>query len=359
MTPPSREDTVRAVELRDYPWAELPDEELLTWRISDLGLRLAASAVEPRIHQLYGELDERGLTFHPRCYITTEWLCPDRVPLIGVPFYLAHPRLHALEQTVMLEVEGGTPESCMQLLRHEMGHAINYAYLFYQRTRWRELFGPISQTYDVQEYYPRPYSRQYVEHLPDSYAQAHPDEDFAETFAVWLTPGLDWRQKYRGWPALKKLEYVDHLVSSIDGAAPRVTTGDRLWPVSRVRSKLATYYQRRKKDLADSHPSYYDRELRSLFAEAAPGPPDGLRATAFLRQHRQFLIREVAERCRVRKYAVDLVIRRLTQRSKELGLVVRGDPATSLTQLGIVLTALISEARHRELQFKLDQECDA
>lgn len=343
------------VTVPDYPWAGLPDDELLNWRISDLGLRLSPSALDPRVKQLCAELDGQGLSFHPRCYLTTEWLCPDRVPMIGIPFFVAHPRLLALEKSVMLEVEGGTPESCMQLLRHEMGHAINYAYRLYQRTRWRKLFGPISQEYDVQEYYPRPYSRQYVEHLPDNYAQAHPDEDFAETFAVWLTPGLDWRRKYQGWPALRKLEYVEHLISTIRGKPPQVSSGERLWPVSRVRSKLGTYYQRKKKELADSHPGYYDPELHSLFS-AGDGQAEGLRAATFLRQHRRFLTREVAQRCRVRKYAVDFVIRRLTQRARELNLILKGDPAATLTQLGITLTALLAEARQRELQYKLDKE---
>ena len=134
-----------------------------------------------------------------------------------------------------------------------------------------------------------------------------------------------------------------------------VTTGERLWPVSRVRSRLATYYQRKKKELADSHPGFYDPELRSLFAEPDT-QTDGTSAAAFLRQHRRFLTREVAQRCRVRKYAVDLVVRRLAQRARELRLTLKEDPAVTLAQVSITLTALLTEARYRELQYTLEKE---
>ena len=141
-----------------YAWASWSDDKLLDTRICDLRLKLPNSDVEPLVDRLHGELSDRDVHFHPRAYLTTEWLCPDRVPLIGVPFCLADPRLYALEKSMMLEIEGGTEKSFMQLIRHEAGHAINYAYRLYARTRWRELFGPISQEYNVQEYYPRPYS---------------------------------------------------------------------------------------------------------------------------------------------------------------------------------------------------------
>ena len=31
-----------------------------------------------------------------------------------------------------------------------------------------------------------------------AYAASHPEEDFAETFAVWLTPRSNWRQSFPG-----------------------------------------------------------------------------------------------------------------------------------------------------------------
>jgi len=317
---------------------------LLSTRICDLGLRLAGSALEARIDRLHSEHTQKGLIFQPRCYLTTEWLCPDRIPWVGIPFCLAHSRLQDLEKAQMLEVEGDTEATCMKLLRHEAGHAINYAYRLYRRTRWRELFGPISLDYNVQEYFPRKYSRQFVEHLPENYAQAHPDEDFAETFAVWLTPGLDWQKRYRGRKALKKLEYMDTLMKGIGSRAPIVATGPKLWPVERLRSTLQSYYRKKQRDLGDDYPGFYDEELGRIFALGAPSP-GALKASAFLRKHRRFLTNQIAQTARLKKYEVDSVIRRMYQRTRKLDLYLRDDEQKSLAHLSISLTAHLYEQR--------------
>jgi hypothetical protein len=181
----------RPKDPQEYPWSKWTDETLLSIRICNLGLRLTGSVLEARIDRVHYEPTQRGLIFQPRDYLTTEWLCPDRVPWIGIPFCPAHSRLRDLERSQILEVEGDTEHDCMKLLRHEAGHAINYAYRLYQKSRWRELFGPISEEYNVRDDFPRKYSRAFVVHLPENYAQAHPDEDFSETFATWLTPGME------------------------------------------------------------------------------------------------------------------------------------------------------------------------
>jgi hypothetical protein len=127
--------------------------------------------------------------FKPPCELGDEWFVPVGLPVIFVPFYLAHDRLRHLEKKLILEVEGGAPEAFMRLIRHEAAHAYSYAYKFVHRTKWRQMFGKSSTEETPSFYRPRPYSRSYVVHLDDWYAQSHPDEDFAETFAVWLTPG--------------------------------------------------------------------------------------------------------------------------------------------------------------------------
>src|SRR5207245_4638664 len=63
--------------------------ELLNTRICDLGLDIEGSPVEPFIRRLYRELDAKGLKFHPDFYLTDGWGCPDEVPIVGIPFYLA------------------------------------------------------------------------------------------------------------------------------------------------------------------------------------------------------------------------------------------------------------------------------
>ena len=175
----------------------------------------------------------RGIRLRPHAWISSEWFSPADVPGIAIPFYLAHPRLMKLEKKMMLEVEGGTWSECMAILRHEAGHAVQHAYQLQRRRRWQQLFGPSSKHYP-RYYRPNPASRRYVQHLRRWYAQSHPDEDFAETFAVWLRPRSNWRTRYAGWPALKKLEYVDELMGEIAGKRPPVTTRERVDPLSQA-----------------------------------------------------------------------------------------------------------------------------
>src|SRR5437867_1552808 len=201
-------------------WVNLGDEELLEKKITHLSLRLDGTEIEPLILQLYGELSQKGLGFHPPCHVGDEWFVPVGIPAIFIPFFLAHERLRKLERKMMLEVEGETPVWFMKLIRHEAAHAYAYGYQFYKKRAWQRTFGRSSSEDTPQFYRPRPYSRSYVVHLDDWYAQSHPDEDYAETFAVWLTPGLDWRERYKGWKALHKLEYLDALMGSIAGQPP-------------------------------------------------------------------------------------------------------------------------------------------
>jgi hypothetical protein len=177
-------------------------ETLLEKPIRELGLKLEESPVERFVQQLYRELERKRLKkFHPPVYLTDEWGCPSGEPVIGIPFYLAHPDLAQLEREVN-DLEDS--REIMMYLRHEAGHAFNYAYKLYNAPEWKRLFGSFRRPYR-DNYRPVPFSRDYVRHMAGWYAQKHPDEDFAETFAVWLTPGSNWRKRYRGWGAMAKL----------------------------------------------------------------------------------------------------------------------------------------------------------
>src|SRR5512140_1879074 len=194
-----------------------PADDLLQRPIRDLGLQLEGSPLEKVVVQLHAELARKGLRhFRPACYLTDEWGCPDQEPIIGIPFYLADPKLAALERQMNdLEDE----REIMMYLRHEAGHAFNYAYELYKTDEWKALFGPFRRPYR-DHYRPVPFSRRFVRHIAGWYAQKHPDEDFTETFAVWLTPDSDWQRHYRGWPALKKLHYVDRMARELAEQAP-------------------------------------------------------------------------------------------------------------------------------------------
>ena len=204
----------------------MDDEQLLDLQIRQLDIHIEGSALEPRIAQLHDELAARGLTFRPHYWLSDEWFTPDGIAGIAIPFYLAHPRLARLELTQMLEVEGGDPEWCMRILRHEAGHVFDNAFDLRRRPQRRAVFGNPGKEYP-EFYAPKPYSKSYVLHLDMWYAQAHPDEDFAETFAVWLTPNSQWETRYRGWGAFKKLEYMDSLMKSLAGHAPGESGGPR------------------------------------------------------------------------------------------------------------------------------------
>jgi len=328
-------------------WEQLPDEEILRFRIKDFKLQIAGSVLESFVERLYEELANKGMRFRPPCYLADEWLCPDRVPIIGIPFWLAHPRLKAIEQKMMFEVEGGTEDSCMKLLRHECGHAVNYAYELYRRTRWRELFGPFTSNYSNSYYY-QPYSKRYVIHLEDGYAQAHPDEDFAETFAVWLAPDSRWEDKYGDWPVIRKLRYVDRLIKKIAEKPPVHSVRQRPpWAASRMVSTLAAYYERRRKVLGSSFLGYYDESLKTVFSSARTAPASA-RASSLLRRNRRRIVDNVARWTGHRKYDVYQLVNKLIARCDALKLYAADGDLNDIVGITAFVTAIASNALRAE-----------
>ena len=164
------------------------------------------------------ELAQRDLRFNPHFWLSDEWFSPAGVPGVALPFYLAHPKLTRLERSQMLEAEGATGKSCMRLLRHELGHAIQHAFSLQRRREWQRQFGKASKPYPNASR-PNPASRRYVHNLPAWYAQSHPEEDFAEPSRCGCAR-YNWRRRYGGWPALHKLEYVDDLMAELAGRLP-------------------------------------------------------------------------------------------------------------------------------------------
>jgi len=324
-------------------WIDYSDDQLLELRISDLKLRIPGSELESRIQTFYRELDDRKIAFKPVCYLGDEWFCPEGASTIAIPFYLAHPRLKKLEEHMMMEVEGSTEVWCLRLLRHEMGHVMNHAYLLEQRPEWQKVFG--STSIDYSEYYrARPYSKRFVRHLEDWYAQSHPEEDFSETFAIWLTPGLDWRQKYRGWKALAKLEYVDRLMQELADRPPQKLSRAKMSEASRLRSQLKHYYLKRKRLYAQDFPDFFDADLRRLFVDAAPSPT-AERAAAFLRRNRKMILDAVSVWTGEPKFTINRLLKSLTQRCADLDLRLRGDAAQASVQITAYLATLAAHYR--------------
>jgi len=240
-----RQSTVSQSRVQSADW-ETVRQKLLARRICDLRLRVKGSPIEPFIRQLERELAAKGLDYSPAFYLTDSWGCPDKVPAVGIPFYLADTALGRIEKELTGDLED--VQTVMQILRHETGHAINYAFRLWEQPGWEDVFGPFSKPYrDV--FHPNPWSRRFVRHICSfpyryTYAQKHPDEDFAETFAVWLTPRSGWRRKYRDWPVIEKLRYVDRLMRKIRGQEPLRKRGKLLNPASRLTMPLAEHYRR-------------------------------------------------------------------------------------------------------------------
>ena len=317
-------------------WAKLPDDELLDLRLCDLKVQVAGTEVEHRVARLHDELARKGLSFRPHTWLSSEWFSPDGVPGIALPFYLAHPRLIRLEEKQMLAAEGATEHACMKLLRHEAGHCIDTAYRLHRRKRWRELFGRFTEPYP-DFYRPRPRSRDYVLHLDGWYAQAHPAEDFAETFAVWLGSGTRWRQRYRTWPALRKLEYVDELMQEIAGEPAPVRSRRRVEPLSQLRRTLREHYRVKRMHYADDFPDFYDSDLRRIFSNE-PRYAHRETAASFLRRHRAELRRRVAEWTGTPPYTIDQVLRDMIDRCKELKLRVARPQAEARLEAVMLVT---------------------
>ncbi|ODS51952.1 MAG: hypothetical protein ABS36_19135 [Acidobacteria bacterium SCN 69-37] len=327
----------------------MSDEALLDLRFNQLGLTIAGSWLEPRIATLREELASRGLGFEPHFWLSAEWFTPDGVPGIAIPFYLAHPRLMRLEKAQMLEVEGGDVDWCLKILRHEAGHAIDNAYDLRRRRKRVKLFGKPSEPYP-DFYLPRPYSKSFVLHLDSWYSQSHPDEDFAETFAVWLTPDSDWRSRYADWPALRKLEYMEELMRGLAGVRPTVRSARQVEPIDRLRTTLRRHYAKKREHYGLAYPNFYDRDLRRLFSDAE-GDRAQKKASRFMQAVRKDVRRLVAEWTGAYQYTIDRVLADMIERADQLNLRLKEPEDQTKVDFTVLVTVqtmnYLHSGRHR------------
>ncbi|MEO8334993.1 MAG: putative zinc-binding metallopeptidase [bacterium] len=303
-------------------WEDLPRERLLDVRIRKLGLRLAGTWVASCVDDLYAELERREIALRPHVWLSDEWFSPTNIPGIGIPFYLVHPRLIRLERSMMLEAEGASRTDCMRILRHEAGHALQHGYRLHRRPTYQRTFGKSTTPYPL-SYRPKPASRNFVQHLRAYYAQAHPDEDFAETFAVWMGPKSRWKRQYADWPALQKLEYVDELMVDLRGKRPPVSTRVRVAPVTTLDMTLREYYDDKRAFYAVDYPSTYDTELRRVFSDAPRHTTREL-AARFIKRHRNEIRGLVSRWTNESDFTIDQLLHDMIGRSRELGLRVGG-----------------------------------
>jgi hypothetical protein len=331
-----------AVMSSDHDWQE-QRQLLLGHRISDLGLSIRGTRVEKLVERLYSELADRGLRFRPPVYLSDQWGCPDGTPLIGVPFYLADTRLERIEAEMAFAVEDD--DEAMRYLRHEAGHAFNYAFRLFEREDWQRVFGSFGRPYR-ERYRANPFSREHVRHILGWYAQKHPDEDFAESFAVWLTPGLDWREEYNGWPALYKLQYVDRIMGEIADAQPEAPapTEDDL-PVEAMRYSIAEHYEEYADRIPIEDERQFDVDLRQIFVRGADAP-EAEPAHVFLRRHFREIVSRISFWTSEPASVVRSLVEVLVRRSEALGLRVGSLEAATLIELTSFATAVVMMYRH-------------
>jgi hypothetical protein len=335
--------------MSDPDWVTWPDERLLELPMRDLGVSLEGTELEQRIAEIDAELELRGLRFRPHYWLSDEWFTPDGIPGVAIPFYLAHPRLAKLELAQMLEVEGGDPDSCLRILRHEVGHAIDNAYQIRRRPTRRRVFGTPATPYP--EYYtPKPYSKSFVQHLDHWYAQSHPDEDFAETFAVWLDPQSMWATRYAGWPVERKLHYMDRLMRQLAHQRPTVTSKRQIDPLGRLRKTLGDHYRRKREHYGLDHPDFYDSDLRNLFSDS-PQYAKNLPAARFVRRIRREARMTVASFTDSYQYTIDQLLEKIIERCRELNLRLMESEESTRTDFLVFLTVqtmnYLHSGRHR------------
>ena len=250
-----------------FDWETLTDSQLLDVRIRDLGVRIEGTWIEEGLEDLYADLARREIPFRPHAWLSSDWFVPDDVPGIAVPFYLAHPRLMKLERKQMLDVEGGTRQELIKILRHECGHAVDIAYALGNAARRRELFGDRSKRYP-DHYRPNPASRRYVHHLRLYYAQSHPAEDFAETFAVVL--GSAAAAGASATRTGRRCRSSSMSMSCWKGFADErrgIATGACRNRLPTIGLTLREYYADKRERYLASYPDIYDRDLRRLFSD--------------------------------------------------------------------------------------------
>jgi hypothetical protein len=316
-----------------------PDvQEILAKPIKELGLKLEGSPLERFVQQLYRELERKGLKkFRPLCYLTDEWGCPSGEPVIGIPFYLANPNLARLEKE-MNDLEDA--REIMLYLRHEAGHAFNYAYELYKRDEWRTLFGPFRRPYR-DSYRPIPFSRRFVRHIAGWYAQKHPDEDFAETFAVWLTPRSNWRAKYKGWGAMAKLRYVDRMARKFGDTEPIRPQGSTDLTVEEMETTVEDFYRKALEEQQSTVELALDTDLADIFKVSRRRKKGVRPAAELINENRKAIVDKVAYWTGVQRPVVKKLVESIAARVGEMGLSadVKSEK-DHLTEVSVYATAL-------------------
>ena len=332
-------------------WSHLDDQGLYKKRLKDLYIPLEKTGLTPYLDKLQEELDAKGLTaFRPYFWFSDEWFTPDGHTGIAIPFYLSHKRLAKLQEKHLYDVEGGTPVTFMKLLRHECGHAIDNAYKLRRRRKRQQLFGKSTEKYQ-ETYAPKPFSKQFVVHLNGWYSQSHPDEDFAETFAVWLNPRSGWKKRYKNWRgAYKKLLYMEELMGEISQVKPLVKTRRKIDPQNQITKTLGEYFDEKIDHYGVDYPSVFDVYLLKLFTNN-PDIAINMKASSFIRKIKKDVRKSVSPWTGAYQYTINEILDEVIGRCNELNLKLKFPFEESkhqfISMLSVVTIEYIHQGSHR------------
>lgn len=274
--------------------------------LANLDASLSYGPFATLYERLLLELKAKGLNFIPTIWVATEWSCPVGSRGFGIPFYILNPKLSSIERATMGSCEANAKSMIMKLLRHECGHAIDNAFRLRGNPERVKLFGKASDPYPT-SYFPCSDPNSFVRHLPDYYAQAHPDEDWAETFAVWLDPKSNWRKKYSPYPkALEKLEFVQRIMSKIKNQKPKWGVTGPIDDISKSNETLDSYYSEKLR-------CFRINTRKNFFAYMAPifSTDHGVSAAQYLRRNRQIIAKKIAYKTSLRPYVVERLVEEL------------------------------------------------
>ncbi len=193
-------------------------QEVFQTPICDLTLSFEGNGLATAMNALRDEVRAKGLQFWPNWYFgDDDFWTTDRAISVNVPWFLG-------DDIVRLAVASRgtqyTDDDLLRILRHEYAHALLYAFEGWKHWHWVQAFGDFDKEYTEDWEPDASKDADFVAHLdrPGTggllhYAQKHPDEDWAETFATWISG--EWQAQMETGSDLrkKKILTVQDLVS--------------------------------------------------------------------------------------------------------------------------------------------------
>lgn len=200
---------------------QLTFSQILKIPVNKLHLSLSPNH-QKEILRLKQRLRAYNISWRPHIWFADEWFSPNGIGGFALPLSLGHKKLITLEKKYLGHLEGTSSKEFFKLACHETGHALDNAYKLRLSKGRQKIFGKTSQHYP-KSYIPNPNRNDHVHFLGDFYAQAHPDEDWAETVGFLLYNNKSWNKNYLNTYAWQKLCFAHALLNQLQHKTPKLT----------------------------------------------------------------------------------------------------------------------------------------